>query len=96
MIVDSFPTSFINTTHHKIIVANRTSNHRLTFETGWWSTVTIAQFCFPNVVDNEAHLVLKCPLYNSITRFWFSFLFENVILGSLKSFQWDHQVDFSF
>ena len=40
--------------------------------------------------------MLECPLYNLI-RDKFPSLFENVILGSLKSFfQLDHQVDISF
>ena len=39
--------------------------------------------------------MLECPLYNSI-RDKFQSLFENVVLGSLKSFfQLDHQHDIS-
>ena len=48
-----------------------------------------------NVVENEAHFVLECPLDNSITD-RFPTLFQNVVLSSLKSlFQLDHQVDIS-
>ena len=46
-----------------------------------------------NVVENEAHIVLECPLYNSIRH---KFQLLNVVLGSLGSFfQLDHQVDIS-
>ena len=82
-------------------VAYHTSNHRLAIEIGRWSTIPISRdnrlchFCSYNVVENEAHFVLECPLYNSI-RDKFQSLFENVVLGSLKSFfQLDHQVDIS-
>ena len=48
-----------------------------------------------NVVEIEAHSVLKCPLYNPI-RDKFPSLFENVEPESLKSFfQLDQQVNFS-
>jgi len=85
----------------KIIAAYRTSNHRLAIETGRWSTIPISRdkrlcnFCSYNVVENEAHFVLECPLYSSI-RDKFQSLFENIVLGSIKSFfQLDHQVDIS-
>ena len=62
---------------------------------GWWSTIPIPRdnkychFCAYNVVENKAHFLLECPLLE------ISFLlFENVVLGSLKSFfQLDNQVD---
>ena len=42
---------------------------------------------------HEAHFVLELPLYNPIIGN-FSSLFENVVVGNLKSFfQLDHQVD---
>ena len=45
------------------------------------------------LIEIEAHFVLECPLYNSI-RDEFPSLFENVVLGSLKSFfHLIHQVD---
>ena len=85
----------------KVIVDYHTSNHRLAIEIGRWSTIPIARdnrlchFCSYDIVENEAHFVLECPLYNSI-RDKFQSLFENVVLGSLKSFfQLDHQVDIS-
>ena len=44
-------------------------------------------------VDNEAHSVLECPLYKP-SRAKYPSRYENVVLGSLKSFfQLDHQVD---
>ena len=85
----------------KIIGAYHTSNHRLAIEIGQWSTFLISSnnrlchFYSCNVVENEAHFVLECPLYNSI-RYKFQALFEKLVLGSLKSFfQLDHQVDIS-
>ena len=78
--------------------ACRTSKHRLATEIGWWSTILIfieidyAFFSSYDAVENEAHFVLKCPLYNS-NRAEFHSIFENVELGSLKSIlQLDHQV----
>ena len=42
-------------------------------------------FCSYNTVKNEARFVLEYPLYNYIReKFWL--LFENVVLGSFKSF----------
>ena len=75
----------------KIIVAYCTLNHRLAIETTEWSTVPISgdnrlcHFFLYNVVENEAHFVLECPLNNPI-RDKFQSLFENEILGILKSF----------
>lgn len=40
---------------------------------------------FYNVVENEAHFVLKCPLYNSVGD-RFSSIFQDVVLDNLKSF----------
>ena len=55
----------------------------------------LCHFCSYNAIDNEAHFVLECPLYN-LAKDKFPSLFENVILGSLKSFlQSDQQVDTS-
>ena len=45
----------------------------------------LCHFYSYNVVENEVDFVLECPLYNPI-RDKFSSLFENVVLGSLKSF----------
>ena len=43
--------------------------------------------------ENEAHLVLECPLYDFI-RDKFPSLFKNVVSGCFKSFfQLDQQVD---
>ena len=81
---------------HKIIVAYRPSSHRLTMSRLSHSLQmkTLGHFCSHNVVDCEAHFVLECPLYNSINHKIPS-LFQNVVLGSLKSSsQLDHQVDF--
>lgn len=38
-----------------------------------------------NVVENEAHFALECSLYNTL-RDKSPALFENVVLGNLKSF----------
>ena len=46
-----------------------------------------------NAVENEAHVVLECPLHNPI-RDKFLLIFEDAILGSLNSyFQYDHEVN---
>ena len=75
--------------------------HRLTIETRRWTIIPISRdtrlcrFCSFNVVENEAHFVLECPLYNPI-RDQFPSLFENIVPGSLKFFfQLDQQVDVS-
>ena len=49
----------------------------------------------PPCNENEAHFVLVSHvLYNSISERHFPFLFQNVVLESLKSlFQSDYQVD---
>ena len=85
----------------KIIIGYPTSNHRCATEIGGRSTILISRdtrlchFCFYNEVGNEAHFVLERPLHNPI-RDKFPSLFENVVLGSLKSFiQMNHQVDIS-
>lgn len=66
----------------------------------WWLTIPISihsilcHFCSSSVIENEAHVVLKCLLYNPVANMKFPSLFENVVLGSLKSFfQIDHQDD---
>ena len=77
----------------KIVVINCTLTHSIAVEIGLWLTIptlkdnTLCHFCSNSVVDNEAYFVLECPLYNSI-RDNFQSLFENVVLGSLKSFNW--------
>ena len=85
----------------KVIVAYHISNYRLAIKTRRWLTIPISRdnrlchFCSYIVVENEVCFELECPMYNPI---WdkFSSLFENVVLGSLKSFfQLDHQVDIS-
>ena len=46
-----------------------------------------------DVVENEAHFLLECPLYNSI-RDKFPSLSKKIIPGSLKSFfELDQQVN---
>ena len=55
----------------------------------------LCHFCSYNKVENEVDFVSECPLFNPV-RDHFSSLFENVVLGSLKSFfQLDQQVDIS-
>jgi hypothetical protein len=83
-----------------IIAAYWTSNHRLAIEIGWWSIILISkdkilcQLYSKNVVENDAHFVLKCPLYNS-TRFP-SLSSIVVLVGSLKSLFWfNYQIDIS-
>ena len=45
--------------------------------------------------ENEAYFMLECPLYNPV-RDKFPSLFENVVLGKLKSFfQLDQQINIS-
>ena len=50
--------------------AYHSSNHRLAIETTKWSTIPIqgekklCHFYSYNVVENEAHFEMKCPLYN--------------------------------
>ena len=90
--------------HHrnaKIIATYRTLSHRLAIEIGRWTTIPssrdtrLCHFWSHNVVENEAHFVLECPLYNPIKN-KFSSLFKEVIQESLKSFfQLDHQVNVS-
>ena len=84
----------------KTIVAYRTLKHRLAIESGWWTTIPISRgtrfchFCSHNVVQNEAPFVLNIALYNPIIYIYVLSLFENVVLGSLKSFfQLDHDID---
>ena len=73
---------------HKIIGAYHTLNHRLAIETGRWTIIPISiqtglcHFCSYNAIENEAHLVLECPLYNPI-RDKFPSLFENVVPRNL-------------
>ena len=58
-------------------------------------TTRLCHFCFYNAIENDGHFVMECPIYNPI-RHKFPSLFENVVLGSLKSFfQLDYQVDIS-
>ena len=85
----------------KIIIGYPTSNHRLVAKIGRWSTnpifrdTRLCHFFSYNVIGNEAHFVLECPLHNP-SRDKSPSLFENVVVGTLKSFiQLDHQVDVS-
>ena len=82
-----------------IIAAYHTLNHRLAIETGRWTITPISRdtkvchFFSHIAVENEAHFALVCPLYNPF-RDKFPSKFENVVLGSLKSFfQLDQQVN---
>ena len=73
----------------KIIVAYRTLNHRLAIKIGQWMTYPISRdtrlchFCSYNAVENEAHFMLECPIYNPI-KDKFPSLFKNVVLGNLN------------
>ena len=76
-----------NQWHHskrKIIVVVHTSNHNLATGIGRWSSIPIlwdkrlCHFYTTSRVENEAHFVLECPLYNTI-KDKFPSLFENVI-----------------
>ena len=50
-------------------------------------------FCFYDVLENEAHCVMECPLYNFIED-KFQSLFKNVVFKSLMYFsQLDNQVN---
>ena len=87
---------------HKIIMAYCTSNHWLIIEIGQWTIIPtsrdtrLCHFCSCNAVENETHFMSECLLYNPI-RDKFSSLFENVVLGSFKSFfQSNQQVNISF
>jgi hypothetical protein len=54
----------------------------------------LCHFSFYNVIENEAHFVLECPLYNPI-RDKLPSLFENVILGKF-SFNWTIKLTLAF
>ena len=55
----------------------------------------LCHFCSYNAIENEAHFVSECPLYNCI-RDKFASLFETTIPRNLESFfQLDRQVDIS-
>lgn len=80
------------------VIAYRISYHWFSFEIGRQSTISIpigniVCLWFYDVVKVEAHFMLGCLLYNSITnRFLLSF--HNVVLGNLRSFfQVNRQVD---
>ena len=82
----------------KIVATHPSSKHELAIEIGRWSTIPVSRdtklcpFCSYDVVGNEAHNVLECPLCNPI-RDKFPSLFENLLLRSRKSFfQLDHPV----
>ena len=55
-------------TQCKIIVAYRTSNHKLAIEIKWWLTIPLFgdnrlyHFCSYNTIENETRFVLECPL----------------------------------
>jgi hypothetical protein len=72
----------------KIIVALHTSNHRLAIETRQWTITPISRdtrlchFCLYNVVEDEAHFMFECLLYDPI-RDNFPSPLENIVLGSL-------------
>jgi hypothetical protein len=68
------------------------SNHRLATETRRWSTIPVSgDYRLCHFCPYEAHFVGEHPMYNPI-RDKFQSIFENVVLGSLKSlFQLDHQ-----
>lgn len=67
------------TLHHKIELYVEV----YIIETSQWSTIPIpidnksCHLLFYNVIENKAHFVLECPLYNSIIEKFLS-LFENV------------------
>jgi hypothetical protein len=51
----------------------------------------LRHFCSYNAVEYDAHFILEYPMYKP-TRSKFPSLFENVVLGTLKSFfKWDQQ-----
>ena len=73
-------------------------NHKLAIEIGRWLTILVSRyyrlyhFCSYNATENVPHFVLKCPYITPLETSLS--LFENVLLGSRKSFlQLDHQVD---
>ena len=87
----------LTTSLRKIIVVYCTSNHILAIEIARLSLsleiLDYVTFAPIMQLENESHFVLECPLYNPI-RDKFPSLFENVVLGNLKSFfEFDHQVD---
>ena len=85
--------SFYNTSTPVVLHrAYRYSSNNLIIDIGWLSTIPISidkrlyNFYYDDeVVWIEAHFVLECPLYNSIGD-RLPTLFQNVILGNLKSF----------
>ena len=77
-------------------------NHWLVIEIGRWTIIPISRdtrlchFCSCNAIKNEAHFMSECLLYNPF-KDKFSSLFENVVLGSHKSFfQSNQQVNISY
>jgi hypothetical protein len=80
----------------KIIVAYRTSNHKLAIGIGWCTSAPISleivdyAIFAPTMSLRMRHIfVLECPLYNP-TRGKFPSLFENMIPRSLTSFFQSH------
>lgn len=74
----------------------------LSIEIGQCLTISISRdnklchFCSYNAIENEAHFMSECPLYNPAILDKFPSIFQNAILGSPKSFfQSDHEVGIS-
>ena len=92
---ESYLKQLLTPPQHKILPH---LNHILVIEIGRRSISLISRdtnFALKLQMKMRHTFVLWCPLYNSI-RDRFSFLFQNVSLGSLESFfQLDHQVDIS-
>ena len=56
--------------HHRIAFTRmRLSSHNLTFEKGRWSrTPPELRFCLCGEIQNDVHVLLSCPLINSVKR----------------------------
>ena len=75
--------------HHNIIDAYDTSNHRLAIQIGLWSSVHVfrdsgsCHFCSYNALENEAHFVLELPLYNHVRDKFYVTIWECRIRGAI-------------
>ena len=71
----------LTSSQYKIFVTYYVSNHRLVIKAGRWSTIPFSRdkgcviFAL-DVVENEVHFVLECPLYNSMRDKFQSLIWE--------------------
>jgi hypothetical protein len=67
---ESYLHSVSNVQHRRLLSRFRTSSHDLAIESGRYVNMPrenrLCIFCNMNVVENEYHFVLACPLYRDI------------------------------